>query len=47
MIGSCFDVADVIGVGEDSQEFVDEFGALVSGENLGNAMSADYIFIEE
>jgi hypothetical protein len=47
MIGGSSDMMDVISVGEDIQEFVDEFGALVSGENLGDTVSADYIFIEK
>jgi hypothetical protein len=38
---------DVVGAGEDRKEFVDEFGALICGENFGNTMSTDDIIIEK
>ncbi len=47
MIGCSLDVSDFVGVGENSEKFIDEFCALVSDENFWYPMPADHIFIEE
>ena len=47
VVCGCFDVSDVVGVGEDCEEFIDEFCALISGEDFWNSMSTDDIFMEK